>query len=314
MDCKRIQLYISKTWNNLELSAVITILLCGYTVINSLFMSAYISNDDNSDNFNKYMIWSNVISYSLLMLHSSALYSLTMKYRLFQEWMVALTFIVTSIIHMFCIVIQSYISAGSGRPFYYKNMDFMYLVYSISLYVFITKFISEWKNKFDSNEIIKFIGYNFLKQHNDIVDNNGESENAYYHGTLFLVWHATMSLILLGVAHILNTPKTIYYILSTISVISSIIISICEYIVNNQRNTEDKNNVYCYLMIFCVYIIIEIVNFFIFIPYNGIKNATPKNIFFHGPRYYNINTSWMFDNLWYIFMSSKVLWSYKKRD
>jgi len=264
----RLKLYIFKIWDKLELSVIITILLCIFMIINSFMILGYVLTTDKDTILRKYYLWNSVILYCLVILHSSELYTSMFKYINFQESSIAVTFLLSSFVIILDVLITAYaILDDSSNVVYFKNIDYTYIVYSVALYVFVTEPFSIWKVKFNRNNIGHFLGNYITKK--DLINNY-----CCKISTFLMICHTVLSLILLNAAYIINSSVTIYYIISIISIIFSIIVVTCEITHNDTYSYKP------YFAAIIVYIIIAIVNFFLFIPYKGIQYMKTRNIFF----------------------------------
>lgn len=276
MFCKKTQLYISKIWNTLRLSVIITGLLCGYLLINEFLMGIYLTNNQDGSPLTKYYVISNIILYCAIMIHSTNIYSLTMYNEEIQECVVFVTLALVPFIKILYFCMFGY--NNNRSTIYLKNVDFMFLVFSIALYVSVTKPISKMREHFDIHNPTYFFGNHFIKEikesTNEGVSEESESETKTY--TFLLVLHSAYSLVMLSMSFVIDGPSMIYIITTITSLLLSIIVIICEHLTNN----VSKLCKISYVVILLLYYIYGVVNFFIYIPYKGMGNVTPKNIYF----------------------------------
>lgn len=257
---------VSTSWKKLEISLILTSLLCLYLVINSFLIIWYLINDSNQI-INKYYITSNIILYSVLVIHSLNIYKHTMSYKNLQNAMVSITLVIVSFIHTFNITFIGYISADNNMFINIKYIQWMYLVYTIVFYVFVTQSIKKWITYFDSNNIVYFIGNHFIKN----------AHNKVRIGTTLLIVHTVASLIMLNMSFVLNLNKVIYYVTSVISTLLSIVVVYCEHKTNAFVNNIHRAS---YIATSIIYIVFVLINYYITNLYKADLYLGGRELFF----------------------------------
>lgn len=286
-----IKVYARKIWDRYYISYIFTILLCLFTCINFV-VTMFVNNL-------KYNVISNMISFTLLFVHSLNCHTKILKSK-DQEGYIFKTFFGVYIIYMMIMSLIPIYGTGSESGLgntigTTKWFSILYIIFSLALLNFITYPISSWscENKlvFFGDGIIKCHYFEYNKPINkDFITFHLKCYKIKNSGLYMLILHNAMSLIILGLSWLFDKYILTYLVVTGLSLLLSMVTVFCKYELSKMYaaiNIGNDDNFKCFFemtnrikLIFIPYFLFVIVTFFLFIPYGQSAVVKPYNKFF----------------------------------